>query len=172
MRLHLDVPRATAAAEALAPTPWGPFRELSADDGGVIFVAQRVAIEVGPLLPVTADEDPAARILRTLSRRPEDRPSLRPVLQGEVRRTTAPGWPVRIVHAALVDGEGAEAPVVEQRLCALYRFFSYGAEALLRVADVALFESEIHRQALLALLLTGRPDWSNSGVVALSELWQ
>lgn len=196
MRLHLELPRELgpgpgpgpgAAGEAGEVTPWGPFREVRQADGGALFVAdrtpQRVVIQAGALTSVEGDPDPAGLIRRALAEtggeRPAGQPALRTVLLGDSQRTTALGWPVRVVHAALVagaagpgEGGGGGEPgrVVEHRLCALYRFFSYGCVALLRVADVALFEQ--HRQALLELLLTGRPDWSGGPVAALSELYR
>lgn len=75
-------------------------------------------------------------------------------LQSSRALTTASGWPATLVHAALVDGR--EQPVAGC-IAALYRFLSYGSEAIFVSADRGRFAAL--REPVLNLLATGRPLW-------------
>jgi hypothetical protein len=84
---------------------------------------------------------------------------------GMVKHETGKGWPWRLVDAVVVAGDKP----IERRLGAFYRFFEYGAVALVRSPgpdiDDRLAQAAVHS------LATAEPDWS-SRVVAPHQLWE
>jgi tetratricopeptide (TPR) repeat protein len=79
--------------------------------------------------------------------------------------TTASGWPLRLVEAAVLGSDGA---VLERRLVAFYAFFEHAATAMLRGLSTERFEAE--RDRLRDILVAAAPDWRES-ISALSQLW-
>lgn len=68
--------------------------------------------------------------------------------------STASGWPATLVHATM--GDGRDQPLFNC-IAALYRFLSFGAEAIFLSADRVRFSAL--REPLLNVLATGRPVW-------------
>lgn len=81
---------------------------------------------------------------------------------------TAAGWPMRLVEAQML----ATRPdvVIEERVCAFYAFMEHAAVAMLRAGNKAHIED--NRDELLAILQSGRPDFSTPGQpVCLAQVW-
>lgn len=84
----------------------------------------------------------------------------------EVR--TELGWPMRIVEVTALHPKADE--VLEERLCVFYAFLEHAAVAILRAPDKARLEQ--HRATILALLQSGKPEWSRKGQPAcLADFW-
>lgn len=80
-------------------------------------------------------------------------------IQSSRALVTATGWPATLVHAVLTDG--SDKPLAGC-IAALYRFVSYGAEAVFVSAIPASGDRgrfAALREPILNLLATGRPQW-------------
>lgn len=79
-------------------------------------------------------------------------------IQSSRALVTATGWPATLVHAAVADGR--DQPIAGC-IAALYRFASYGAEAIFVSAFPAGERGRFAalREPVLNLLATGRPLW-------------
>ncbi len=96
--------------------------------------------------------------------RAESPPGARLHIQGLARRSTACGWPWRLVDAVEVVDEQVRA----RRLGGFFRFFEYGAIALARFPGATL-DPRLATEAV-SILATAEPDWS-AEVAAIAQLW-
>jgi hypothetical protein len=86
-------------------------------------------------------------------------------VHSSLAQTTTGGWPATLVEATLVDEHNQP---VAGCLAALYRFLSYGAEAVVIASDRARLLGL--RETLLKLLATGRPQWTPGEPPSLHHL--
>ena len=118
-------------------------------------------IETGPLIALP--DDPQQWVLDTMG---DAAPSDSRFVLGEMIKTeTESGWPVRVVEARF---SAADNTTVESRLGAFYRFFEYGAAAVVRYRSTDL-DLDLAREAK-GILATAEPDFSSS-VIAVFQLW-
>jgi Flp pilus assembly protein TadD len=88
------------------------------------------------------------------------------VERGEtIERTTLAGWSLQLVEAQASTPNGE---MLETRLCAFYTFMEHGASVVVRTADRAHMDR--HRDAIVAVLEQGRPDWRGEPL-CIAELW-
>jgi hypothetical protein len=148
----------------LAPEGW-ESREI---DGRQVLVVPGGAdppdltIDVDPLvlLPDNRQQWLGGIILRDIAEGTNAR------VMNTLDTATDLGWPMQLVHEVLLS---PEAKLLETRLVAIYRFFEYGAAALVRGRNEERYEA--NRPKLLEVLASGRPDWRGPEVVALADLW-
>lgn len=78
---------------------------------------------------------------------------------------TTAGWPLRLIEAEVVDASGRP---IEVRLCAFFTFMEHASVVIVRAADRA--RMEVHRNAVIEILASGRPDWRGAPT-CLAEVW-
>jgi hypothetical protein len=116
----------------------------------------------GPIIPRPDDEGgwmeatlradaPAHDQLRVVSTRTE---------------RTATGWPLHVVDAELVARDDG---VREVRLAGFYRFLEYAACVVVRATAPEVLAAR--RPAILEILRSARPSWSDTQVVCLRDLF-
>src|SRR6185503_14928798 len=79
------------------------------------------------------------------------------------RLTTACGWPLDLVDAAVIE----RGEVIEGRMAAVYQFLDHAAVALVRSRRQTLLGK--HRAQVVEALRSARPAWSGARVLA--DLW-
>lgn len=159
MRLFLDVFDKLGTGQALwAHWPW----QRSEIEGDTLWQTPDVSLQLGPLRTVAGDP---AELLRELLAF-EIEAGGKVVLLEDETGESAVGWPLRLCHAAVM----LKNVTIEHRLCAFYRFFEYGAVAILRVRGELFFS--LQKDALRELLRTGRPDWASGAITGLHELFR
>lgn len=81
---------------------------------------------------------------------------------------TTDGWPMQMVEAQVLAPKTEQ--LLEVRLCVFYAFLEHAAVCIVRAPSPSLFEK--HRETLIAMMKSGRPDWKRSGQPAcLDDFW-
>lgn len=86
-------------------------------------------------------------------------------VQSSAALTTTSGWPATVTQATLVDER--DQPVAGC-VAVLYRFLTYGAEAIIVFTDRTRFAPL--RESLLSVLATGRAQWPTAEPPSLYHL--
>lgn len=155
--------------EALAALTAG-WDFLGEQDGMRLFVANKALFELR--LGALQKRAPAQREeqLRSLLSRGLDSWQALHLVSDERGKSQA-GWPLRILHATVLNAGRWEGGERLHRFVAHYQFFEHEGEALLQVGSEMLWTE--HQSEILALLRSGWPQFTPpEGVAALSELWQ
>jgi tetratricopeptide (TPR) repeat protein len=156
--MHLDLGFPTSSAWVVKQAPNEQYAAILPGPPGK---PPDAIITYGPIM-VVADEP---RRWMEQTARSECPKGARVNLGNTAELQTTTGWPLRLLEAEVVTGDGQ---LVEVRACAFFSFFEHASAAIVRTADRAHLEA--HREAILEILKTGRPDWSGEPT-CVAEVW-